>query len=259
MSLGNKSASMEPCTTKSKKAKTPATVLETYLNPDGLEMGIDEAGRGPLFGRVYAAAVVLPKDDTFPHHLMKDSKKFTSRKRLDEVAKVIMEQAIAYSVKYAESEEIDKLNPLKATMRIMNQAAQDVSAQLANTEQYKDERCHLLVDGSYFRPMPFMNPSTNQLDYPDYTCVTSGDNTYSSIAAASILAKFHRDNYIDEMCEQHPGLNELYDLAKNKGYGTAKHMSAIRQYGITKWHRRSFGLCKTANVIDLEVTESGDP
>jgi ribonuclease HII len=242
--------------TKPKKAVKPVSVLEKFMNPNVLEMGIDEAGRGPLFGRVYASAVVLPKDDSFPHELMKDSKKFTSRKRLDEVAKIIMDKAIAFSVKFAESEEIDKLNPLKATMRIMNQAAHEVIAKLSEIDEYKGERCNLLVDGSYFRPVPFMDSNTGQLDYPDYTCVTSGDNTYTSIAAASILAKYHRDNYIDEMCETHPGLNELYDLAKNKGYGTAKHMAAIKQYGITRWHRRSFGLCKSANVIDIEVVDA---
>jgi ribonuclease HII len=232
-----------------RKQQTP---LERCLFPssDTLEVGIDEAGRGPLFGRVYAAAVILPKDDSFPHELMKDSKRFTSRKKLAEAAEIVMEKAIAYSVQFAENTDVDELNPLKATMRIMNRAVTEVMEKVNSS----GDNIHLLVDGSYFTQTPRVN-KTGGIVYLPYTCVTSGDNTYTSIAAASILAKHHRDSYVDEMCDLHPGLDALYDLRKNKGYGTASHLKAIETYGITKWHRRTFGKCRDAPVIEIEIGE----
>ena len=248
--------------------RKPAKQLQRYMfdNPNILEIGIDEAGRGPLFGRVYAAAVILPKDnDVFPHELMKDSKKFTNRAKLNEVAQIIMDKCIAYSVNYAENTEIDKLNPLKATMKIMNdcvseildnfEANNDVNDINDVNDENSNQSHYLLVDGSYFRPRMRMSKDGMKPVNIPYTCVTSGDDTFTSIAAASILAKYHRDNYIDAICDENEGLDELYDLRKNKGYGTAKHMSAIKKYGITKWHRKSFGICKNANVIEIEISE----
>lgn len=236
--------------------RKPSKQLQRYMfdNKNILEVGIDEAGRGPLFGRVYAAAVILPKDETeFPHDLMKDSKKFTNRKKLNEVAELIMEKSIAYSVKYAENTDIDNLNPLKATMKIMNDCVTEILDKLESKIEISSY--HLLVDGSYFRPRTRISKDELKIINIPYTCVTSGDDTFTSIAAASILAKYHRDNYIDKICDEHEGLDELYDLRKNKGYGTAKHMDAIKKYGITKWHRKSFGICKTANVIEIEISD----
>lgn len=246
--------------------RKPAKLLQRYMfdNPNILEIGIDEAGRGPLFGRVYAAAVILPKDDAdFPHELMKDSKKFTSRKKLNEVAELIMEKCIAYSVNYAESSEIDNLNPLKATMKIMNDSVSEILDKFDNDSEINQtsqtsqtsQTHHLLVDGSYFLPRARISKDGMKTINIPFTCVTSGDDTYTSIAAASILAKYHRDNYIDAICDENEGLDELYDLRKNKGYGTANHMNAIKKYGITKWHRKSFGICKNANVIEIEISE----
>lgn len=233
--------------------KQQQITLQKSLFPTSavMEVGIDEAGRGPLFGRVYAAAVVLPKDGSFPHELMKDSKRFTSRKKLDEAAYIIMEKAMAYSVQFAENTEVDELNPLKATMKIMNRAVTEIMEKTSSL----GNNIHLLIDGSYFTPTP-RKGKNGTIVYLPYTCVTSGDNTYTSIAAASILAKHHRDNYIDEMCDKHPGLDELYDLRRNKGYGTKAHLKGITDYGITKWHRRTFGKCKEAPLIELEVEES---
>jgi ribonuclease HII len=242
--------------------RKPAKELQRFMFDDStiLELGIDEAGRGPLFGRVYAAAVILPKDDRFPHELMKDSKKFTNHKKLDEAANIIMEKAIAYSVKYAENTEIDMLNPLKATMKIMNDCVSEIIDKMSNKDEheyeyeYKPPNFHLLVDGSYFRPRVRLDKNGKSMSIP-YTCVTSGDDTYTSIAAASILAKHHRDAYIDSICEKYEGLNELYDLKKNKGYGTSKHLDAIKKYGITKWHRKTFGICKEAKIIEIEIMD----
>jgi ribonuclease HII len=241
--------------------RKPAKQLQRFMfdDPTILEVGIDEAGRGPLFGRVYAAAVILPKDDDetiFPHGLMKDSKKFTSRKKLDEAANIIMEKSIAYSVKYAENTEIDMLNPLKATMKIMNDCVSEILEKISvkMSDEENNYNCHLLVDGSYFRSRARIDANGRTTTVP-YTCVTSGDDTFTAIAAASILAKHHRDAYIDEMCDNNEGLDELYDLRKNKGYGTAKHLAAIKQYGITKWHRKTFGICKSANIIEIEIMD----
>lgn len=243
--------------------RAPAKLLQRFMFDDAdiFEVGIDEAGRGPLFGRVYAAAVVLPKDESFPHELMKDSKKFSSQKRLAEVAQIVMEKATAYSVKYAENTDIDALNPLKATMKVMNDCVSDVITQLASlacgTQKENGQPImHLLVDGSYFRPRARMSKDgRHAVTTIPYTCVTSGDDTYTAIAAASILAKYHRDAYVDHMCDTVDGLDELYGLRKNKGYGTAAHLDAIKKYGITKWHRKTFGICKSASVIEIEVED----
>lgn len=246
--------------THTKMPRTPTKPLQKFMFDDAgiLEVGIDEAGRGPLFGRVYAAAVVLPKDSSFPHELMKDSKKFSSQKRLAEVAQIIMEKATVYSVKYAESTEIDALNPLKATMKIMNDCVSEIIDKLSSQEGgiTSIPMLHLLVDGSYFRPRARLTKDgRHTVTSIPYTCVTSGDDTFTSIAAASILAKFHRDAYVDGLCDAFEGLDELYGLRKNKGYGTATHLAAIKQYGITKWHRKTFGICKNASVIEIEVTQ----
>lgn len=247
------------------KSSSSTKVLQRFMFDDAdiLEVGIDEAGRGPLFGRVYAAAVVLPKDDSFPHELMKDSKKFSSQKKLAEVAQIIMEKATVFSVKYAENTEIDVLNPLKATMKVMNDCVSDIISQLwcpqpktIPSSSSSSPMFHLLVDGSYFRPRARISKDGKQtVSSIPYTCVTSGDDTYTSIAAASILAKYHRDAYVDAMCDEYEGLDELYGLRKNKGYGTATHLAAIKKYGITKWHRKTFGICKSASVIEINVTD----
>lgn len=251
-----------------RKPRAPAKQLQRFMfdDPSIMEIGIDEAGRGPMFGRVYAAAVILPKTSTdkdgiiddFPHELMKDSKKFTSAKKLAEVAQIIMEKSIAYSVKYAENTEIDAMNPLKATMKIMNDCVSEILDKMSLDNGLGlnfEHNYHLLVDGSYFRPRVRMSKDGRKLGTTPYTCVTSGDDTFTSIAAASILAKYHRDAYIDRMCDEHEGLDDIYGLRKHKGYGTKQHLDAIKQYGITKWHRRTFGICKDAPLIEFEVQD----
>lgn len=256
-----------------RKQRAPAKQLQRFMfdDPEIMEIGIDEAGRGPMFGRVYAAAVILPKNitngdadgsgcqnDGFPHELMKDSKKFTSAKKLAEVAQIIMEKSIAYSVKYAENTEIDAMNPLKATMKIMNDCVSEILDKMSLDNGLGlnfEHNYHLLVDGSYFRPRVRMSKDGRKLGTTPYTCVTSGDDTFTSIAAASILAKYHRDAYIDRMCDEHEGLDDIYGLRKHKGYGTKQHLDAIKQYGITKWHRRTFGICKDAPLIEFEVQD----
>lgn len=221
--------------------------LQKFYKEDAhvVEIGSDEAGRGPMFGRVYSAAVVLPKDDTFEHHRMKDSKKFHSKKKIEEVADYIKENAIAWSVKYADETTIDNINILQATQQAMHDAIADVKSQMMKLNpNLKPNDILLLIDGNYFNPMTHFNKTTNKIEYIPYKMIEGGDNKYTSIAAASILAKVERDKYIEELCEQNPELVERYGIDSNKGYGSKRHMDGIKQYGITKWHRRSFGICK---------------
>jgi len=204
------------------------------------EIGVDEAGRGPMLGRVYASAAVLPKSmKHFNHALMKDSKKFHSEKKIKEAADHIKENAIAWSVQYSDESVIDKINIRNATHKAMHMAINDVMDQLNN--KFPSINTLLLVDGNDFTPI--MDTTTGEK--LSHICIEGGDNTYSCIAAASILAKVSRDEYISELCTTHPILNEHYGILKNKGYGTKIHIDGIKQHGITPFHRKSFGICRT--------------
>ena len=216
-----------------------------------IEAGIDEAGRGPMFGRVYAAAVVLPDEDEgsgFNFSLMKDSKKFSSKKKIKDAYDHIKQYAKAYSVQFAEHEEIDSINIRNATFKAMHAAVKALGIQPD----------HLLVDGNDFKPYIYMGEDDDEYVSIANTCVEGGDNTYCSIAAASILAKVERDQYVEEMCDKYPKLDEYYGLRSNKGYGCKRHMDGIKQHGISRWHRRSFGICKTFdeyNDVDTVVVD----
>ena len=209
-------------------------VLSPYKNENHIEAGVDEVGRGPLFGPVVAAAVILPNDDSFPHHLMKDSKKFTSFKKLSETAEIIRTHAIDYSIAFVDNKTIDKLNILRATHQAMRTAVGRLTL----------PPDMILVDGDTSPRFPYSLPnSQEELIWINSTCVLKGDDTFSSIAAASILAKEARDLEIKKICSQHPIWNEHYGLLSNKGYGTKAHMDGIKQFGITDLHRKSFGPC----------------
>ena len=228
-------------------------MLEVFQKENTYVIGVDEVGRGPMFGRVYAAAVILPDDSLFPdasfnHELMKDSKKFTSSKKLKETADYIKKNCIAYSIMYQDEKSIDKHNILNATYKAMHQAIKEV---MTTTTTMTTMNYLIIVDGNNFKPLTFYDSETESMKEVDTICVVNGDNTYSAIAAASILAKVERDTYIQELCLEYPKLNEYYGLSKNKGYGTKQHMDAIKHYGITQWHRRTFGLCKTAPIVDI--------
>jgi ribonuclease HII len=232
--------------------KRQLNLLKKFYNEDEniFEIGVDEAGRGPLFGRVYTAAVILPKDDTFNHSLVKDSKKFHSKKKIEEVAKYIKENALAWYVSFEDEKKIDEINILQATQQSMHSSIMEVRKQFNKRqleilkEEKKDYSYNLLIDGNYFNPITFLNKKTNKIEAIPYITIEGGDNKYSSIAAASILAKVERDKYIDELCEENPTLAEYYGIDSNKGYGAKRHLDGIKEHGITIWHRRSFGICK---------------
>jgi ribonuclease HII len=218
----------------------------SYNNNDIIEIGVDEVGRGPMFGRVYCAAVILPKGSGFKHELMKDSKKFHSKKKLIETAKYIKENCIAYAICYENENSVDKHNIKNATFMAMHSAIKELLSNIKDKDKYM-----VLVDGNDFKPATYFDNKTETIKEIASACIIGGDNLYTSIAAASILAKVERDNYIYEFCEKYPKLNEYYDLSNNKGYGTAKHMEGIRQHGITIWHRKSFGICSQATIINV--------
>jgi ribonuclease HII len=227
-------------------------ILKSCLNTDEkvFEIGVDEVGRGPLFGRVYTAAVILPKDDSFDYSKMKDSKKFHSKNKIEEVAQYIKENALAWHISYETEQTIDEINILQSTQRSMHQSIKEVRQKmnsLLNTdgkEENTDYFYQLLIDGNYFNPFTYLDTKTNKITEIPYTTVKGGDNHYASIAAASILAKVERDKYITELCDENPTLCEYYGIHKNMGYGVKKHFEGIKQHGITKWHRKSFGICK---------------
>ena len=212
-----------------------------------LEIGVDEAGRGPLFGRVYAAAVILPKDPATEYDFsqMKDSKKFHSKKKIAHVADYIKQNAVAWAVAYEDEAAIDKMNILQATQSAMHKAIKSC-IEIAEKKALPGAppTIQLLIDGNYFNSITTYDKVRGQIKAMPHVCVEGGDNKYAAIAAASILAKVSRDTYIEDLCAENPELNEKYGILSNKGYGAKKHMDGIRANGITIWHRRSFGPCK---------------
>lgn len=194
------------------------------LEEGRVEAGCDEAGRGCLAGPVFAAAVILPEH--FRNEGLTDSKQLT-RKQRDELREVIEREALCYAVALCTPEEIDELNILWASVRAMHKA-------LSRLSLLPD---HILVDGNRFKPY----------ESTPHTCVIKGDSKYLSIAAASVLAKTHRDEYMRALHEKHP----VYDWESNKGYPTRSHREAIKQHGTTRHHRKSFQLHPVQLTLDL--------
>jgi len=204
-------------------------------------IGVDEAGRGPLFGRVYSGAVILPDESTgFDMSLIKDSKKFSSSKKIREVAKYIKENALYWNVGFCSEKLIDKKNIREATFCSMHEAIRGILAKIDPTT------VTLHIDGNAFNPLLYYH--NNAFIEIPHTCIIGGDNLDKSIAAASILAKVTRDDYIAELCDTYPELDERYDLRKNKGYGTLKHRIGIQTFGRSAWHHQSFQLKNELNI-----------
>ena len=200
-------------------------MLATHYYEGKIEAGCDEAGRGCLAGSVYAAAVILP--DGYENPLLNDSKQLTEKRRY-QLREIIQRDAIAWAVGIVSPEEIDRINILNASILAMHRAL----------DQLKVRPEAIIVDGNRFKPYhePLtLNPEPIILPH---TTIVKGDGKYLSIAAASILAKTYRDDYMDALAKDYP----QYDWLSNKGYPTKKHREAIRQYGITPFHRKTFNM-----------------
>ena len=190
-------------------------MLLPYYNENLIEAGCDEAGRGCLAGSVYAAAVILPKD--YRNDALNDSKRLSASRRY-KLREEIMRDAVAWAVGVVTPSEIDEINILNASILAMHRAVDQLSVRPQA----------LIIDGNRFRPYQ---------DLP-YTTIVKGDGKYQSIAAASILAKTFRDDYMKELHEQYP----FYGWNRNAGYPTREHREAIREHGITPYHRKTFNL-----------------
>jgi ribonuclease HII len=162
-------------------------------------------------------------------------------KKIQEVADYIKSNAIAWAVEYEDERVIDDINILQATQSAMHKAIRNVMKQIKDLDT---NNLFLLIDGNYFKQLTVFNKSNNRIENAKFDTIEGGDNKFTSIAAASILAKVERDKYIEELCLENPELVEKYGIDSNKGYGSKIHMDGIKKYGITKWHRRTFGLCK---------------
>ena len=201
-------------------------MLNHFLKSDTLEVGLDEVARGCLAGRVYSAAVIWNPyleelyDVKIPN--ITDSKKLSPKKR-ENCRKFIETYAVDYGIGWVDEKEIDEINIRNASVEAMHRALNNLTV--------KPE--HILVDGNFFK-------NYNDLDY---TCIVKGDTKYFSIAAASILAKTHRDEYFNNLIDNNPSY-EKYQWRKNNSYGTKEHIEAIKKYGITDIHRKTFGICK---------------
>jgi len=189
--------------------------LLSHFYEGKIEAGCDEAGRGCLAGSVYAAAVILPPD--YQNDLLNDSKQLSEKRRY-ELREIIQRDAVAWAVGVVTPDEIDRINILNASILAMHRALDQLTV--------RPEA--IIVDGNRFKPW----------GETLYTTIVKGDGKYLSIAAASILAKTYRDDYMNQLAEEYP----QYDWLSNKGYPTKKHRDAIRQYGVTPYHRRSFNL-----------------
>ena len=198
--------------------------LLPFFNENTIEAGCDEAGRGCLAGPVFAAAVILSSD--FKNQLLNDSKKLTEKQRY-KLRPLIEKEALAWAVESVSNEEIDEVNILNASFLAMNKAV----------EKLKIQPGHLLIDGNRFRTQSKIS----------FTCMVKGDGRFFSIAAASILAKTYRDDFMTAIHKEFPN----YDWKNNKGYPTKKHREAIRKFGITKFHRISFRLLNDQLELDL--------
>ena len=200
-------------------------MLASHYYEGKIEAGCDEAERGCLAGSVYAAAVIFPPD--YQNEELNDSKQLTDKRR-KQLREIIERDAVAWAVGIVTPDEIDRINILNASILAMHRAL----------DQLKVRPEAIIVDGNRFKPYPQPSALSPQPSPLPHTTIVKGDGKYLSIAAASILAKTYRDDYMDTLAKDYP----QYDWLSNKGYPTKKHREAIRQYGITPFHRKTFNM-----------------
>ena len=222
--------------------------LAQLYNPENkYEIGVDEAGRGPLFGRLYVAAVILPEGG-FDNPGIKDSKKIKSKKKMTDLSAFIKKESRAWVIHYIEHDVIDKINIRQAVFQGMHECIRQCILNCNDgrgIDVFK-EKTFLLIDGNDFKPYSVFKD--DRLMTIPYETIEGGDNQLQAIAAASILAKCARDQYIEELCQTYPELSRRYNLDKNMGYGTKAHLEGILEHGITQWHRSTYGRCKEARL-----------
>lgn len=206
--------------------------MKKCLSNADLEIGVDEAGRGPLFGRVYAGAVIWG-EHTQDSDLITDSKKLSGKKRA-KALEWIYKNVKAWGVGWAEPAEIDQINILEATKKAMDRAIENIKSKI----NLNNNEIILLIDGSGWE---------KKFQEQNIKSVIKGDSIYYAIAAASIIAKEHHDEYICDLCMKFPELNNKYDLINNKGYGTKKHLDGLVTYGNSDFHRKTFNPCCNYN------------
>ena len=206
-------------------------MLLPYYKQGVVEAGCDEAGRGCLAGSVYAAAVILPEN--YENELLNDSKKLTAKQRYA-LREQIERDAVAWALGIVTAEEIDKMNILRASITAMHRAL----------DALKVRPQHIIVDGNKF--MPYVDKSASGAEVP-HTTIVKGDGKYLSIAAASILAKTYRDDYMRSLHEQYP----YYGWDHNAGYPTKEHRKGIEMHGVTPYHRMTFNLMGDAVQLEL--------
>jgi ribonuclease HII len=235
--------------------QTEITMLKQYNDKCVIEYGVDEVARGCLLGRVYAAAVVWKHPSEHPDIadspldlpkaiVIRDSKTMSKAQR-ERADKWIREHAYAVSISYKDEVYIDAHNILQSAHDAMADAIRTVSFDIRSREKHDDNIVnHVLVDGNRFNP-------SEPLDIY-HSCIVKGDNKYISIACAAIVAKVAHDDYITQLCKNHPILHTNYDLLNNMGYGTKKHMLGIQAHGISNLHRKSFSCCQNQKeTIDI--------
>jgi ribonuclease HII len=221
------------------------------LDTPSIIMGVDEAGRGPLFGPVYAAAVVLNQTVDPLTEKIKDSKLFHTSNALVSANRRVYSNAAAVGVGLATVEEIDLLNIRKATHLAMHRA---IANAFDSNQSLRPDDTTLLVDGNDFTP--YSKPQCGSLMSVKHECVVKGDSKIPAISAASIVAKVARDKEVNRLCDDNPTYHEIYGLRRNKGYGTVQHIAAIKEHGITAHHRRTFRPCSL--VVSMNTTKTSD-
>ena len=216
-------------------------VLKNRYIKDCNEFGIDEVGRGCLFGPVCVCAVYITEDIDIPDNIkLRDSKKTTPKQREKIMDFVNDNPNIYYEYVFIDNNVIDDINILQATYKGMHKSIQKLSKKIKPD--------HLVIDGDKFKI--YMD---DEMDVIPHKCIPKGDDLYTHISLAANIAKVKRDTYIINMCKNNPWLDEYYGLSGNKGYGTSKHMEGIRKFGITKYHRLSFKPCNQYDMCENEI------
>ena len=248
------------------KVKKEVPVLKLFykeLPVQVLECGIDECGRGTLMGNVVAAAVVMPlsyEPGDLQYLQIKDSKKLSKKKRAL-LSQYIHKVALGIGIGSCSPAEIDSMNIRNATFLAMHRALDQLNANIKGVGHLS----HLIVDGNAFKPYYIKTNQTNQtntnyesegIEYLPFVTIIKGDDSYISIAAASIVAKVYRDEQVAELAETYPEYDKNYGWSHNMGYGTADHMAGIREHGITDYHRKTFAPCKIGKISKTDTIEN---